>query len=141
MANDPTDVPRWKLRLTNYTNAVDGVAEAVALSASRPLSELEKAGTIQRFEIAWELGWKLLADYLTDALAPPEEYTPTKTIRAAMSAGILHDGDGWIAAGRARNIVSHTYSEEARDRALQDIAARYLPLLAELRDTMKMRAA
>lgn len=134
MTNDRVDIPRWQLRLVNYS-------AAVALAASRPLSELEKAGTVQRFGIAWKLGWKLLADYLTDTLAPPEEYTPTKTIRAAMAAGILDDGDGWIAAGRARNIVSHTYSEAARDRALQDIVMCYLPLLAALRDTMAARAA
>lgn len=140
MADDHIDVPRWQLRLVNYSSAVDGLAEAVALAASRELSDLEKAGTIQRFEISWELGWKLLADYLTDALAPPEEYSPTKTFRAAMTAGVIDDGDMWIAAGRARNIVAHTYSEAARDRTLVDIGHRYLPLLMRLRDAMAFRA-
>lgn len=138
---EPDLLPRWRMRLANFTVAVDDLAAAVALSHERPLSDLEKAGAIQRFEIAWELGWKLLADYLTDALAPPEEFTPTKTIRAAMVAGIVTDGDGWMAAGRARNIISHTYSEASRDRTLADIAARYLSLFVTLRDDMVRRAA
>lgn len=88
------------------------------------MSDLEEAGAVRRFEIAWELGWKPLADYLTGAPALPEEFTQTKTIRAAVAAGIVVDGGEWMAAGRARNIISHTYSEASRDRTLADYIVR-----------------
>lgn len=69
---DDKPPPRSQLRLDNFSRAVAGLKEAVDLRETRPLSELEKAGMVQRFEIAWELGWKLLADRLSEELAPPE---------------------------------------------------------------------
>lgn len=135
--SEPT--PRWLLRLENYDSAVTWLGEALDLAASRGLSELEKAGTIQRFEIAWELGWKVMADYLAHALAPPDEYTPSRSIRAAFSAGLIADGDAWMAAGRLRNQLSHTYSVTARDAGLEALRTTLWPIFPALRDTMKAR--
>lgn len=101
------------------------------------MSDLEEVGTVRRFEIAWELGWKPLADYRTDALALPEECPPTKTIRAAVAAGIVRDGGEWMAAGRARNIISHTCSEASRDQTLADYIVRVDIFGSRARDTYR----
>ncbi len=123
---------RAHLRLHNFRAAVAGVREAVALVAERPLSELEKAGMVQRFEIAWELGWKLLADRLAAQLAPPETRTPVATIRAAFAAGMIDDGDDWIAAGKLRNTLSHTYDRQLRDDGLAAIGERFVAMFDRL---------
>lgn len=58
--------PRWQLNLENFAAAVALLDEAVRMYRDAGLSELEKAGLIQRFENAWELGWRTLGRWLID---------------------------------------------------------------------------
>jgi nucleotidyltransferase substrate binding protein (TIGR01987 family) len=134
-----TDVPRWQLRLINYSLGVDGLAEAVELRAERQLSELEKAGLVQRFEITWELGWKLMADFLVAELTPPDTVTSASVIRGAFAAGLIRDGDLWMAASKLRHSLTHTYDKALRDAALIAVADRYLAMFIEFRDAMDLR--
>lgn len=129
---DDKPPPRSRLRLENFSRALAGLREAVELRQRRPLSELEKAGMVQRFEIAWELGWKLLADRLAEELAPPDALTPASTIRAAHAAGMIAAADEWLAMGKLRNQLSHTYSEPIRDKGLALIADRFVAILVAL---------
>ncbi len=55
--------PRWHQRLNNYSNALNQLKSAVALSQQRTLSELEKQGLIQSFKFTHELAWNVLKDY------------------------------------------------------------------------------
>lgn len=56
----------WKQRLQNYLKALQTLAEAVALTDTRPLSNLEQQGLIQGFEFTHELAWNVLKDYLEE---------------------------------------------------------------------------
>ena len=57
---------RWLQRLDNYERALATLERALALAASRPLSELEQQGLIQAFKFTHELSWLLLKDFLVD---------------------------------------------------------------------------
>ncbi|TAD90030.1 MAG: hypothetical protein EAZ99_07310 [Alphaproteobacteria bacterium] len=63
-ADAMTPPPRWQYRLQSFTTALSLVQEGVALLRTRPLSPLETEGLSTRFAFTWELGWKLLKDYL-----------------------------------------------------------------------------
>jgi nucleotidyltransferase substrate binding protein (TIGR01987 family) len=136
---DDSPPPRSRHRLENFSRALSGLKEAVDLGGRRALTELEKAGMVQRFEIAWELGWKLLADRLAEELAPPDALTPASTIRAAHAAGMIAAADEWLAMGKLRNQLSHTYSEPIRDKGLALIADRFLAILVALENDTHAR--
>jgi nucleotidyltransferase substrate binding protein (TIGR01987 family) len=54
---------RWKQRFQNFEKAIMHLQDAVK---QLNLSELEKAGVIQFYEITFELAWKTVKDYLED---------------------------------------------------------------------------
>ncbi|HOC73718.1 MAG TPA: nucleotidyltransferase substrate binding protein, partial [Candidatus Hydrogenedentes bacterium] len=54
---------RWKQRFQNFDRAMVLLREPFDRGLEN-LSQLEKEGTIQRFEFAVELAWKTLKDYL-----------------------------------------------------------------------------
>lgn len=131
MSSDHTE-RRWRQRHDNLRKAVILLAEAVEERRKRPLSELEKAGFVQRFEIAWELAWKLQADYLRAAGRELEIVGPKPVIRAAYEAGVIEDGQAWIDATDLRNLLSHIYDSKQAEQALDAIADRYLSLMTAL---------
>lgn len=52
---------RWKQRFHNFADALDQLRQATHV---KDPSDLEKEGTIQRFEFTHELAWKLMSDFL-----------------------------------------------------------------------------
>ena len=127
---------RWLQRFSFYQLALARLEEAIQLANQRALSELEKGGLIQRFENAWEMGWKALSDYLRDTEEPGLPDTPGSTIRLAAALRLIEDGDGWLNAGKLRNVLSHECSLERRDEGLTLIKVRFLPLMQQLRERL-----
>lgn len=127
---------RWKQRFDRYRRVLSLLREAVdGLRAGR-LSMLEREGLIQRFEYTWELGWKVMRDYLIDANYDTKITVSADVIRAANEIGLIKDGDGWIVAQRSRNQMAHEYDPEAFERIVLEIAERHLPLLVDLERTL-----
>ena len=56
----PKDI-RWRQRFTNFEKAVGALERTIQID---PLSEAERGGLIQFFEVAFELAWKTMKDYL-----------------------------------------------------------------------------
>ena len=63
---------------------------------TRGFSDLEKQGIIRRFEIAFELAWKTLKDYLQFSGIVFDQITPRSVIKQGFSAKIVSDGQVWI---------------------------------------------
>lgn len=121
---------RWHLRFDNYRAALARLADAMARSAT--LSDLERAGAIQRFEGAWELAWKAMRDYLLATGVQIAVATPANVIRAGFEVDLIDDGDLWFEAMQDRNRTSHEYDEAAAARVFALIGTVYLPMLTRL---------
>lgn len=129
-----TDV-RWKQRFQNFDRAC-ALLERTA--AKTDLSEAERGGLIQFFEMAFELSWKLLKDYLMT-----EGYdvtSPREAIKQAFQNQLIQEGGLWLTALEDRNLITHTYDEETALRVEKKIREQYLPLLRSVRSDFSKKA-
>ena len=120
---------RWKQRFENFNKSYTLLKK---YSSGLIVTELEKAGIIQFFEMTFELGWKVLKDYLES-----EGYivkSPRETIKQAFQVGIIENGHVWIDALSNRNLTTHTYDEELANKMTQEIIKIYLPELERMNE-------
>ena len=129
---------RWKQRFDNFDRAFVLLREALEHGLAA-LSQLEKEGTIQRFEIAFELAWKTMKDYLEENGLVVNPATPRNIIKEAFTAKLLDDGQVWIDMMLHRNLLSHTYDIKVFEEVLQAVAQRYLPALDRLHEFLLAR--
>jgi len=118
---------RWHQRLTNFGKATLNLKKAVEIKEP---TEVERAGIIQFFEIAFELAWKSLKDYLNE-----EGYdiqSPRDSIKQGFENNIITDGHTWLEMLEKRNLLTHTYDEETADFALKKIVDEFTPHLFQL---------
>jgi nucleotidyltransferase substrate binding protein (TIGR01987 family) len=127
---------RWVYRFDNYKRAFLLLREAIESMDERELNQLEKEGTIQRFEYTWELSWKVLKDYLEVKGVTLETVTPASTVRAALEAKIIRDGDVWMRALDARNKMAHTYDFSTFEETINKIQMEFLHVFQELYEFM-----
>lgn len=124
---------RWKQRFENFNKSYTLLKK---YSSGPIVTELEKAGIIQFFEMTFELGWKVLKDYLES-----EGYivkSPRDTIKQAFQVGIIENGHVWIDALSNRNLTTHTYDEELANKMTQEIIKIYLPELEKMHEKLSM---
>ncbi len=126
------DKPRWLYRFDNYKRAFSLLREAIEITQTRELTQLEKEGVIQRFEYTWELAWKVIKDYLEHEGLVLDKITPASVIRTAFEAKIITHGERWMQALDARNKMSHTYNLKKFEETIQEIRTSYLALFDDL---------
>jgi len=122
---------RWKQRFQNFDRALALLREALK-DGPGALSLLEKQGVIQRFEFSFELAWKTSKDFLEAGGVDISPLTPRQVLKDGFAAKVLTDGQVWIEMLDHRNLLSHTYDCAVFEKAVDAIAARYLPALEVL---------
>jgi nucleotidyltransferase substrate binding protein (TIGR01987 family) len=127
-----TDI-RWKQRFSNFTQALQTLHKAVALSKQRDLSELEQQGLIQEFEFTHELAWNVLKDYLEEQGFVGIIGSKNAT-REAFKNGLLGEGEAWMDMIKARNLTSHTYNTSLAANIVKDILTRFYPAFTDMEE-------
>lgn len=130
---------RWLQRLSNYKRARQRLTDAVALAATRELSDLEKQGLIQAFEFVFELAWNLMKDYFVYQ-GNPDITGSRDAIRTAFKANLINDGEGWMEMIKSCNQSSHTYNESVANEICSKILASYHSLFADFESHMQSLA-
>lgn len=123
---------RYKQRFENFEKSFLLLKQA--LDIDEP-SIVEKAGVIQFFEIAFELSWKLLKDYLS--YIGYEVKSPREAIKTAFSIELIAEGRVWLDALFDRNLTVHTYDEASANEIYKRIENLYFKLLQELYDKFR----
>lgn len=125
---------RWSQRFNHFKKAYAQLREALTLMEERPLSNIEKQGTIQAFEFTYELAWNVLRDYLIWQGA--ETISGSRdAIREAFKRELISDGHAWLAMLQDRNRTVHTYNEETAMQILKNLENRYAVLFSEFFQT------
>jgi nucleotidyltransferase substrate binding protein (TIGR01987 family) len=131
---------RWKQRAQNFARAVALLRDALK-NGPEALNDLEKEGTVQRFEYTVELAWKTLKDYLEESGIDLRAVTPKSVIKTAFQARLIPDGQVWIDILVKRNLLSHTYDHQLLGAGLKDIHERYLPAIEQLQEFLRKEGA
>ena len=125
--------PRWRLRHENYVTAVANLLEALAEIDTPAYTLLVRDGLIKRYEIAYELAWNLLKDYL-DYEAVQGAVGSRSTIRLAINRGLVQNGNVWMDMVDSRNLAAHAYSGTIASDLVPTIRDRYFSELQKLAD-------
>ena len=64
---------------------------------------------IKRFEFTFELGWKLLKNFLEENGV--KAFSPRECIKEAFKMNLITKEEDWLELLKARNLTSHVYAE------------------------------
>jgi len=117
LANDP--------RLKSFRDAVERLGEVLSL----PKGPVVRDSSIKRFELCFELAWKVVQSFLRDRGLDCR--SPRDCFREAFSYGLLTEEEDWVQMLQDRNLSVHTYNEELANQ-LYSRLPRYLPAFRQL---------
>ncbi len=133
--------------MKKYHNYVSNLA-VLSRAGNEDLSnDFIISGIIDKFSIQFELGWKLLKEWLQyEGRTEAASGSPRSIIKTAYAVYDFMDEEIWLEMLQARNDMSHIYDGEAAKELVKKVLERYIPefkrLQAELQkrygDTLKM---
>ena len=118
-------------RYYSFCKSLDNLAEA---KGKDPSDKFILSGTVQMFNLSFDLAWKVMKDIITEyhgALDYPTG-SPRETLRKAYSVGLIED-DTWMEMLKTRNNLAHDYDGELAIKYFGDITSKYDSLMNALR--------
>lgn len=125
---------RLSERIENFNKAYNLFDIACKSYAEDCNKEVNRLALVQAFEIAFELGWKVIKDYL--ATKAIEVFTPRDTIKSAFNANILPSAQVWIDMANDRNASTHEYNEDKVSVILKNIFEIYSKELKHFKENL-----
>ncbi|MFN7677957.1 MAG: nucleotidyltransferase substrate binding protein [Cyanobacteriota bacterium] len=96
------------------------------------LNERERQGRIKAFAHGVELDWNTLRDLLL-AGVKAGLIGSRDVLRLVFRVGLIRDGEGGHAMVLDRNLTCHTYNRSTAEQVSEQVGARSLPCVRELR--------
>jgi nucleotidyltransferase substrate binding protein (TIGR01987 family) len=127
---------RWIQRLDNYSKAFGVLERTHNIQKERELTEAERMGLIQAFELAFELAWNLMKDYMryngiTEIMGSRD------AIRQAFKYDIIENGEVWMDMIERRNETAHVYDEEIAISVARTVSGAYIEEMRKLLEKME----
>ncbi|MDP3996184.1 MAG: HI0074 family nucleotidyltransferase substrate-binding subunit [bacterium] len=96
-----------------------------AVSRLKEVLEMEKNevvrdSAIQRFEMSFDLSWKLVKEFLENRKGVVCS-SPKDCFRAAFKHGLIDYEDSWISITDTRNYTVHAYSEAFAEKVYKEL--------------------
>ena len=128
--NSPSFILDGKLDIAPLINSRNFLYRAI----QQAKSELEIAGTIQAFEVCYELAYKTCRKILS--LRGTHVYTAKEVFRISGLEGLIPDAEPWFDYIDKRNITVHEYYEKIMEK-VYPISPQFLKNLDILIESLK----
>ncbi|NOX36044.1 MAG: DUF86 domain-containing protein [Calditrichaeota bacterium] len=115
----------------DYKRAVENLGIAVRTAKD----DLGIDGTIKRFELCYELAWKLIKEVLADRGIICKN--PRDCFKEAFNNKLIDDQERWLDMIKDRNLLVHTYDASISREVFQHIEEKYLPAFLYLNNQVK----
>lgn len=119
---------RWQQRFQNFELALTSLLE---ISGQPDRDDVTVDAAIKRFEITFDLAWKVMQDYLYEQ-GYVEYKGPKNVIAKSFQDGLIDDGEEWAQLHEDRNILSHQYDYDKSRIIYERIIALHIPLFIKL---------
>ena len=126
---------RLSERIENFNNAYKLFETAQKSYINDKQNDIYKLAIVQAFEIVYELGWKVIKDFLKTK--DIETFTPRDTIKEAFAANILPSAQILIDMAKDRNASSHEYNQDKVNLILENISTTYFNELKRFKDNLE----
>lgn len=126
---------RLNERFQDFSNALKRLEEAT----QEVPSEIVIDGTIQRYELTFELAWKTMKDYLEYNGIVNDIASPRGIIQQAYASKVIDNGEIWIQMMLDRNSLSHLYDEGKSRIIYNNIRNKYILELKKLKQFLEVK--
>lgn len=122
-------------RAKKFFNDFEKAFQNLKIGVEKAEDELDIDGTIKRFELCYEISWKLIKQYLEDVGIICRN--PRDCFKQAVINGIIKNEYDWMNMCDDRNLLVHTYTFEESRRIFDKIKEKYIKLFENLYEIMK----
>jgi len=124
---------RFERIFNDFENSVKNLTSAV----KKAKDDLEIDGSIKRFEMCYELSWKVIKLYLENLGIICKN--PRDCFKQAKINDLINDEIIWMEMIDTRNQLVHEYSSTFSREIFNEIKNKYNKILYELYETIKKR--
>jgi len=126
---------RLNERIENFNKAFQIFQDIIASYREDKLNVIFHMALVQSFKVCFELGWKVLKDYLN--INGISVQLPRQVIKEAFNKEVIQNGQIWIDMLKDRNATSHEYNMDKVDKVLEKISTEYFEELCRFREQVK----
>lgn len=116
--------------LQNHLSRLEKAQLKLKESLARDYDEFIRDSVIKRFELVFELLWKLLKRMAEGELI--ECYSPRSAFQAGFQMGLIRDEAAFLKILEYRNLTVHTYDEVQADEVYRFICQQARPALDDI---------
>lgn len=98
------------------------------------------SGIIDKFSIQFELGWKVLKDYLKyEGNDVAQTGSPREILKEAFTVYHFMDEETWISMLKSRNNMAHIYDAQEARNLVSKIISEYIPEFQKMETGLRKR--
>lgn len=125
-------------RVKRYFDDFETALRNLEAGIDQSKDDLDIDGTIKRFELCYELSWKLIKEYLADIGIICNN--PRDCFKSAFANNLIDSEDTWLKMIEDRNYLVHTYTFEKSRKIFEHIKGFYAGSLTYLYTTIKQKS-